>query len=99
MYKKKKKKNIRIIILSIVIIIILLLASFNFNREYLIIEKTFKDISTYINKLLIKPITIFSKEKNIDQSKSYLIQKNKNESLEKEIEELKKTKQLLHQMD
>ena len=94
MYKKKKNKNIRIIILSIVIIIILLLASFNFNREYLIIEKPFKDISTYINKLLIKPITIFSKEKNKDQSKSYLIQKNKNESLEKEIEELKKQLEL-----
>ena len=94
MFKKKKKKNIYIYIISIVVIIILILLSFSLNRNYLIIEKPFKDISTHINKLLIEPITLFSKEKGIDQTKSYLIQKNKNESLEKEIEELKKELEL-----
>ena len=94
MFKKKKKRNIKIYILSIVIIIVLLLVSFNLNRKYLIIEKPFKDISTQVNKLLIQPFTLFSKERGIDQTKSYIIQKNKNESLEKEIEELKKQLEL-----
>ncbi len=89
MFKKKKSKKIKYYIIGVVVIIILLLVSLNFNRNYLIIEKPFKDISTHINKLLIQPFTLFSKEKHQDQSKSYLIQKNKNESLEKEIEELK----------
>lgn len=91
---KKKKKNIKLYIISTIIIILLLLISFNLNRKYMFIEKPFKDISTQINKLLIQPFTLFSKEKGIDQSKSYLIQKKKNESLEKEIEELKKQLEL-----
>ena len=91
---KKKKKNIKLYIISTIIIILLLLISFNLNRKYTFIEKPFKDISTQINKLLIQPFTLFSKEKGIDQSKSYLIQKKKNESLEKEIEELKKQLEL-----
>ena len=94
MFKKKKKKNIKVIILSIVLIVVLLLVSFNLNRKYLIIEKPFKDISTHINKLLIEPFTLFSKERKIDQTKSYTIQKHKNESLEKEIDELKKELEL-----
>lgn len=91
---KKKKKNIKLYIIATIIIILLLLISFNLNRKYTIIEKPFKDISTQINKVLIKPFTLFSKEKGIDQSKSYLIQKKKNESLEKEIDELKKQLEL-----
>ena len=91
---KKKKKNIKLYVISTIIIIILLLMSFNLNRNYSFIEKPFKDLSTKINKLLIQPFTLFSKEKNIDQSKSYIIQKKKNESLEKEIEELKKQLEL-----
>ena len=94
MFKKKKKRNIKLYILGIVIIIILLLVSFNLNRKYLIIEKPLKDISTHINKLLIEPISLFGKDKGKDQSNSYIIQKNKNESLEKEIEELKKELEL-----
>ena len=91
---KKKKKNIKLYIISTIIIILLLLISFNLNRKYIFIEKPFKDISTQINKILIQPFTLFSKVKGIDQSKSYLIQKKKNESLEKEIEELKKQLEL-----
>ena len=94
MFKKKKKKNIKVIILSIVVIIVLLLVSFNLDRKYSIIEKPFKDISTHINKLLIEPFSLFGRDKGKDQSNSYLIQKNKNESLEKEIEELKKQLEL-----
>ena len=99
MFKKKVIKNIKnkkFIFLTIIIIVLLLIITFSFNRNYLIIEKPFKDISTYINKVLIKPISLFSKEKGIDQSKSYVIQKNKNESLEKEIDELKKELELNH---
>ena len=94
MFKKKKKRNIKIYIIGIVVIIVLLLVSFNLNRKYLIIEKPLKDISTHINKLLIEPISLFGKNKGKDQSNSYIIQKNKNESLEKEIEELKKELEL-----
>ena len=94
MFKKKKKRNIKIYIIGIIVIIVLLLISFNLDRKYSIIEKPFKDISTHVNKLLIEPFSLFGKEKGKDQSNNYLIQKNKNESLEKEIEELKKQLEL-----
>ena len=40
------------------------------------------------------PFTCLNKEKNKNQTKSYIIQKNINKSLEKEIEELKETLEL-----
>ena len=42
-----------------------------------------------IDKIVMYPFTALNGEKNVDQSESYLIQKNVNASLEKEIQELK----------
>jgi len=91
MYKRKKQhKNKLIIIIISIVIVISLILSLNLNRKYTIIESLLKDTTAIINKLFIYPITMFNYEKDIDQSKSYIIQKNVNTSLEKEIEELKK---------
>lgn len=87
--KKKKKKNTVIIVLIILISIIALSISVNFNRKQTILETIPKDIASIINKIFMYPFTALNKEKNIDQSESYLIQKNINESLEEEIQELK----------
>ena len=90
MYKKKQKRKKIIIITTISIVVLgLFIYSLVLNRKTTKGENILKSGITYIEKLLINPFT--DKElKNIDQSKSYLIQKNVNESLEKEIEELKK---------
>lgn len=96
MYKKriKDKKNKYFIILTSILIIILLAVSFYFNRKVYFIENTLKYVTTFTNKVIIYPFKIYNNDKNIDQSKSYLIQKNVNESLEKEVEELKKQLEL-----
>ena len=89
MYKKdKNKKKIIIIIISIVMVI-LLCVSLLVDRKTSFIEGIFKDISFYINKTIMYPFTSYNKEKGINQTESYLIQKNVNSSLEKEIQELK----------
>ena len=90
MYKKKQKRKKIIIITTISIVVLsLFIYSLVLNRKTTKGENILKSGITYIEKMLIEPFT--SKElQNIDQSKSYLIQKNVNESLEKEIEELKK---------
>ena len=89
MYKKdKNKKKIIIIIISIVMVI-LLCVSLLVDRKTSFIEGFFKDISFYINKTVMYPFTRYNKEKGINQTESYLIQKNVNSSLEKEIQELK----------
>jgi len=96
MYKRKdrNKKNKYILIISTITIIILLSISFYFNRKVLFLENAFKSITTFTNKIIVYPLKIYNNEKDIDQSKSYLIQKNVNESLEKEVEELKKQLEL-----
>ena len=89
MYKKNKKK-ITIIIIAIVLIILLSI-SLLFHRG----KNTFlKDISISINKVIMYPFTSLNKEKNKKQTESYIIQKNINSSLEKEIQELKETLEL-----
>ena len=89
MYKKDKNKK-KIIIISIsIIMVILLCISLLVNRKNNVIEDFFKDISFYINKTIMYPFTRYNKEKGINQTESYLIQKNVNSSLEKEIQELK----------
>ena len=84
MYKKKKDKNkILLFILIPVLVIILLFMSLNKNRYVSSVESILKDTTTFIQKVLLIPSTKpFNKEKNI-------IQKNVNESLEKEIQDLK----------
>ena len=89
MYKKDKNKK-KIIIISIsIVMVILLCISLLVNRKNNVIEDFFKDISFYINKTIMYPFTRYNKEKGINQTESYLIQKNVNSSLEKEIQELK----------
>lgn len=88
MYKKKKQKKKIIIITIIIIVIILLPISLKLNRETSVIENFFKDTATTINKVFMYPFTALNKS-DYTQDESYIIQKNVNESLEKEIEELK----------
>ena len=95
MYKKNnKKKKILIIAVTIVAIFVALFLSLNLNRSPMQVETIFKDVASSINKVFMYPFTALNKEKNKDQSESYLIQKKINESLEKEIEELKGTLKL-----
>ena len=81
----KKRKTYQKISFITLIIILTLLISLNLNRPYLKPEMFLKDTLSKINKFLIT--TTYSKTS--DQSESYLIQKNLNLSLEKEIKELK----------
>ncbi len=87
--KKEKKKKMVIVISSIIIIIFVLFYSFVSYRHMTFLEKGFKDIAISIQKIIMYPFTELNHQKNIDQSDSYLIQKNVNSSLEKEIQELK----------
>lgn len=91
---KHKKNNKLIIIIICFIVIVLLAISLQLNRKTTFIENTLKDISITFNKIIMYPFTALNKEKNIDQTESYIIQKNVNSSLEKEIEELKNTLKL-----
>lgn len=95
MYNKRKNSLSKYKIATLFIIIIILITiSLNFNRKTTKIEIFFKDTATIINKIIMYPFTSLNKEKNISHDESYLIQKNVNESLEKEIEELKQTLEL-----
>lgn len=96
MYKKKQKKQKQIIIIIILVVISLLglVYSLKLNRKMGPVEKILKDGVMVVQKAVMFPFTALNKEKNITQSDSYLIQKNVNSSLEKEIEELKKALEL-----
>lgn len=89
MYRKKKhNKKIWVVIISVVVII-LLGFSLNLNRNVSFVESIFKDISMVFNKIIMYPFTALNNDKNVNQDESYVIQKNVNSSLEKEIQELK----------
>ena len=94
MYKKNKKDKKKKIIIITVIMILLLLISIPINRNHYKTESIFKDISMVFNKIIMYPFTTLNTDKNINQNESYLIQKNVNTSLEKEIQELKDTLEL-----
>ncbi len=94
MYKKKKENKKRIIIGISILLFFSLLLSFAWNRKTGKIETILKDISSGIEKIIIYPFTALSKNNNITQSESYIIQKNVNSSLEKEIRDLKETLEL-----
>lgn len=89
MYKKKKDRKKRNIIIIVIVLIILLTISIAWTRKVGKIETILKDISMGIEKIVIYPFTTLNQEKNENQSESYIIQKNVNSSLEKEIKELK----------
>jgi rod shape-determining protein MreC len=94
MYNKKKYNKRNTILIITILLIILLVLSVNLNRNYTLIESTLKDISISIQKVIMYPFTILNNEKDKDQTESYLIQKNVNSSLEKEIQELKEALEL-----
>ena len=92
MYKNKKKKqmNLKVLIIVVAVVVIFGLAvSVYMSRSPFLGEGIIKDIVTVINKVVMYPFTALNGEKNVDQSESYLIQKNANASLEEEIQELK----------
>lgn len=92
--KREKKKKFFIIVLIILLLFLALFYSLKLDRKVGPIEKTLKSAVVFIEKVVMYPFTSFHSENNIDQSDSYLIQKNVNSSLEKEIEELKKALEL-----
>ncbi len=94
-YKDRKRKKKIIIIISVILITILaLFYSLKLNRKTTIIERGLKDIVIVVEKIVMTPFTFLNTEKNVNQNESYLIQKNVNNSLEKEIQELKSTLKL-----
>lgn len=87
--KIKKQRKIIITVCVIVVIFLLLFYSLKLDRKVGRVEGLLKDGSIVIQKVFMYPFTCLNGEKNVTQSDSYLIQKNVNSSLEKEIEELK----------
>lgn len=89
MNKKKKQKKIYQGILIGVILWILVSISLLTNRNGDNKNNILKNISMGIDKIVMMPFTSLNKEKGKNQNESYVIQKNVNSSLQKEIEELK----------
>jgi rod shape-determining protein MreC len=94
MYKKKNNKKKITIILLIISLILLLILSLFITRKNGKVETLLKDTTVVIQKIIMYPFTSLVKDKNTTQSESYLIQKNVNSSLEKEIQELKEVLEL-----
>ncbi len=94
MKKTKRKKNTIILFLTPILIVLLLVVSLLFHQKTGSVEGVFKDIGIFLNKVVMFPFTSLNQEKNQTQSESLLIQKNANEALEKDIQELKETLEL-----
>ena len=95
MYKKRQKQKKKIIIfISCIAVFLLLFASVSLTRKYSFIESGLKDIAMVFNKIIMYPFTSLNNDKDKDLSKSYIIQKNVNGSLENEIQELKEALEL-----
>ena len=93
--KKKYSKRKKYIIFSIALgLIVLLGVSVIIDRKTGKIETLLKDVAMLSSKVVMYPFTALNKEKGKTQSESYLIQKNVNASLEKEIQELKEALEL-----
>ncbi len=92
MYRDRKKNRSKKIIIIVSIFILILIASFyslKLDRNVSVFENGFKNVSIFIQKCIMYPFTSLNGEKDKTLSDSYLIQKNINSSLEKEIRELK----------
>lgn len=95
--KDKRKKRKKLILWGCSIGIILFLILFYIrdpDRTLSGPERFFKDIVVNIEKVLTYPTYQQNKKSESDQSESYVIQKNMNDTLVKEIEELKKILEL-----
>ena len=92
MYRqKKRKKKIIIIIVTVILSFFLLFYSLSSNRKMTFIESFLKDSATIIMKGVMLLFTVLYKDKDIDQTESYIFQKNLNVHLEDEIEQLRDT--------
>lgn len=93
---KKKKKNHKALIgvLGTIMVVFLLYFSLKLDRKTNMLEDSLKTITTTISKTVISPLKGYNEDKDINQSESYIIQKNINTSLEREIKELKEVLQL-----
>ena len=97
MYKNKKRKhlNVKIVVTcSIIAVLLGLLISVHLNRSNFFGEGVIKQVLMTVDKVVMYPFTALNGEKGVDQTESYVIQKNVNASLEKEIQELKDTLEL-----
>ena len=94
MYRRKKKITKMTIFIGIVTILVLISLSVLLPKSNFINNSLLKDSTMLLNKLVMSPFTTLTKEKNTNHNESYIIQKNVNESLEKEIQELKEALEL-----
>lgn len=94
MYKSIKNNNKIKIVIILISIVVLLSISVIIDRKTSKLESFLKDTSIVIQKIFMYPFTALNKDKNKTQTESYIIQKNVNSSLEKEIQELKDTLEL-----
>lgn len=94
MYRRKKKITKMTVFIGTVIVLVLISLSVLLPKSNFINKSLLKDSTIFLNKIVMYPFTTLTKEKNINHNESYIIQKNVNESLEKEIQELKETLEL-----
>ena len=94
MYRRKKKITKMTVFVGIVIVLILIILSVLLPKSNFINKSLLKDSTIILNKIVMYPFTSLTKEKNTNHNESYVIQKNVNESLEKEIQELKEALEL-----
>ncbi len=92
--QKKKRKSKWIILITICLGIFLIGLSLFIDRKIGLLENYLKDATIVVQKVMMYPFTSLSGNKKESKTESYVIQKNINSSLEKEIEELKKTLEL-----
>ena len=94
MYRRKKKITKMTVFVGIVIVLVLISLSVLLPKSNFINKSLLKDSTIILNKIVMYPFTTLTKEKNTNHNESYVIQKNVNESLEKEIQELKEALEL-----
>ena len=82
------------VFVGIVIVLVLISLSVLLPKSNFINKSLLKDSTIILNKIVMYPFTSLTKEKNTNHNESYVIQKNVNESLEKEIQELKEALEL-----
>ena len=94
MYRRKKKITKMTIFIGIVTILVLISLSVLLPKSNFINKSLLKDSTMLLNNVVMYPFTTLTKEKNTNHNESYIIQKKVNESLEKEIQELKEALEL-----
>ena len=77
MYRKhRKKKKIIIILIAIFLSFFILFYSLSSNRQLTIVESILKDGAMLVLKGVMLPFTSLNADKDVNQTESYLIQKN-----------------------